>query len=139
MSSFNETATQEKVEVMRAVMDAFNRRDGEALEALFTQDAEIVPARAALEGTIYRGRDGGAQYCADIEDSWVGIRWEVEEIRDGSSWVLVVGRIRGRGRSSGVPLDTTAGWVARFREGLLRSFQTFADRAAALEAVGLRE
>ncbi len=128
----------EKVAVMRAAMEAFNRRDGETLAELFADDAEIVPARAALEGTIYRGRGGGSQYCADIEKSWVGITWDVEEIRDIGGGVIVLGRIRGRGRGSGVPMDVRAGWVARFRENLVTSFRTYADRAAAFDAVGLR-
>lgn len=57
------------VEIMRAAMEAFNRRDGEGLGAFLAKDAEIVPVRAALEGTVYRGPNAGAQYCAAVEVS----------------------------------------------------------------------
>ena len=54
---------------MRAVA-AFNRRDGEAFGAVFVEDAEIVPVRAAVDGTVYRGPDAAAQYCAAVAGSW---------------------------------------------------------------------
>jgi hypothetical protein len=44
--------SQENVEAVRAAMEAFNRRDGEAFGALLSEDAEIVPVRARLEGTV---------------------------------------------------------------------------------------
>ena len=49
--------SDENVEIMRAAIEAFNRRDGEGFGALLARDAEIVPVRAALEGTVYRGPD----------------------------------------------------------------------------------
>jgi hypothetical protein len=52
---------ERRVETMRAAMAAFNRRDGEALGAVLAEDAEIVPVRAAVDGTVYRGPDAGAQ------------------------------------------------------------------------------
>jgi len=131
--------SQENVEAVRAAMEAFNRRDGEGFDALLAADAEIVPVRVAVEGTVYRGRDAATQYCAAVEETWEDLRWEVEGFRDGDDWVLAVGRIRGRGRDSLVGIDARAGWVARFREGRLTSFRTYPDRAEALEAVGLSE
>jgi ketosteroid isomerase-like protein len=131
--------SEENVEVMRGAMDAFNRRDGKGFDALLTEDAEIVPVRAALEGTTYRGSNAASQYCAAVEKSWEDLGWEIEELRDGGEWVLAVGRIRGQGRDSGAGIDSRAGWVAHFRDGLIAKFQTYADRSEALEAVGLRE
>ena len=131
--------SQENVEIMRAVLEAFNRRDAEGFGALLDNDAEIVPVRAALEGTVYRGPDAAAQYCAAVDESWDNLEWEVQEIRDGGDWVLALGRIRGGGRGSGVAIDARAGWVARFHDGLVTTFHTYADRGQALEAVGLSE
>jgi ketosteroid isomerase-like protein len=131
--------SQENVETMRAAIEAFNRRDGKAFGAFLDQDAEIVPVRAALEGTTYRGADAAVKYCAAVDESWENLEWEVEEIRDGGDWVLAMGRIRGEGRGSGAAIDARAGWVARFRDGLVTNFRTYADRAEALEAVGVSE
>jgi ketosteroid isomerase-like protein len=131
--------SQENVEIVRVAMEAFNRRDGEGFGALLASDAEIVPVRAVLEGTVYRGPGAAAQYCAAVDDSWENLRWEIEEIQDDDGWVLVLGQIRGRGRGSGAVLDVRAAWVARFREGLVTNFHTYTDRGEALEAVGLSE
>lgn len=130
---------RENVEAVQAAIEAFNRRDGAAFGVLLADDAEIVPVRAVLEGTVYRGPDAASMYCAAVDESWESLRWEVEEIRDGNGWVLALGRIRGRGRGTGAEIDARAGWVTRFRDGLVTSFRTYADRAEALKAVGLRE
>jgi ketosteroid isomerase-like protein len=131
--------SQENVEIMRSAIEAFNRRDGQGFGALLSADAEIVPVRAALEGTVYRGPDAAEQYCAAVEESWENLGWEVEEVRDGVDWVVALGRIRGEGRGSGAAIDARAGWVARFQDGLITTFRTYPDRADALGAVGLPE
>jgi ketosteroid isomerase-like protein len=131
--------SKENIETMRTALDAFNRRDGESFNALLTEDAEIVPVRAALEGTTYRAAEAAAHYCAAVQKSWEDLEWEIDELRDGDDWVLAVGRIRGQGRDSGAAIESRAGWVAHFRDGLIAKFQTYADRAEALKAIGVQE
>jgi ketosteroid isomerase-like protein len=131
--------SQENVVTMRAALEAFNRRDGDEFGALLADDAEVVPVRAAIEGVVYRGRDAASQYCTAVDETWEDLTWEVEEIRDGDSWVIALGHIQGRGRDSGAVIDARGAWVASFRAGLITSFQTFSDRAEALKAVGLAE
>lgn len=126
-------------ETMRAALEAINGRQGASFDALLAEDAEIVPVRAALEGVSFRGPDAASQYCAAIEESWEDLRWQVEEIRDLGGQVIALGRIQGRGRDSGAGLDVRGAWVADLREGLITRFQTYSDRAEALEAVGLTE
>ncbi len=131
--------SQENVEAMQAAIEAFNRRDGEGFDAYLAEDAEIVPVRAALEGTVYRGGDAATQYCTAVDASWEDLAWEVEEVREGESWVLALGRIQGRGRGSGAVIDARGAWLARFRDGLVTHFRTYPDRDEALKAVGLQE
>lgn len=91
----------------------------------------VVDGRTALcLAVLRRGEgDGGEE----------GLRWEVEEVRDGDDWVLALGRIRGRGRGSGVDVGAHGGWLATFRDGVITHFQTFPERGHALEAAGLRQ
>jgi ketosteroid isomerase-like protein len=128
---------EENVVKLRRVVEAFNRRDGGGFDGLLTSDAEIVPVRAALEGTTYRGNEAGSQYCAAVEETWESLRWEVEEIRDVGDSAVALGRIHGNGRDSGVAIDTSAGWVAHFLDGLIAAFRTYTNRDEALKAVGL--
>jgi ketosteroid isomerase-like protein len=123
-------------DIMRMALEAFNSRDGAGFDALLDQDAEIVPVRAALEGIIFRGADAASQYCAAVEESWEGLRWEVDEVRDLGSRVIALGRIHGRGRDSGAGIDVRGAWVAHLSDGLITRFQTYSDRAEALEAAG---
>jgi ketosteroid isomerase-like protein len=131
--------SEENVDVMRRAIESFNRRDGASFDALLADEAEIVPVRAALEGTTYRGGDAGSQYCAAVDGTWESLRWDVDEVRDLPDAVVAVGHIRGRGRDSGVRIDTSAGWVARFRGGLIAAFRTYTDRGEALKDVGVSE
>ena len=131
--------SQENVERMRATIEAFNTREVDSLKALLSADAVITPVRSAVDGTVYRGADAAAEYCAAVEDSWSHLRWEIEDVRADANWVLALGHIRGGGRDTGAQIDASGGWLAHFREGRIVEFQTFSDRAEALKAVGLEE
>jgi len=131
--------SQENVTLLQTAVEAFNNRDGEQFDRLLAPDAEIVPVRAALEGTTFRGPDAGSQYVAAVDESWDSLRWEVDELREVGESVLALGQIRGRGRGTGATIDTSGGWVAQFRDGLITRFRTCTSRKAALEAAGLSE
>jgi ketosteroid isomerase-like protein len=131
--------SQENLESVRTAIDAFNRRDGPGFDALLAADAEIIPVRAAIERVVYRGQRAGSQYCVAVDERWEDLRWDVEDVRDGGEWVLVLGHIRGRGRDSGAVFDARGAWVADVSDGKITRFQTFSDREAALNAVGLQE
>ena len=47
--------SQENVELAHRIVEWFNARDVDALQAHSTDDLEIVPLRAAIEDTVYRG------------------------------------------------------------------------------------
>lgn len=117
--------------------DAFNRRDVEAMWELLTPDVEIVPLRAPLEGTVYRGTDQVERLLADIDESWRNLRWHIDDVRDGPGWVVALGQIVGSGQSSDVGIALRGGFVARLREGRIHHLHTYADADDALRAVGL--
>ena len=124
---------------LQAAIEAFNQREGTTFDRLLATDAEIVPVRAAVEGTTYRGDGAGSQYCAAVDDTWESLRWEVDEIRGVGELAVAVGHIRGKGRETGATIDTSSGWVAQFRDGLITRFRTYTNREDALEAAGLSE
>ena len=131
--------SEENVARLQMAVEAFNQREGAKFDQLLAPDAEIVPVRAALEGTTYRGRDAASQYVAAVEESWEALRWEVDEVREGGDRVVALGHIRGKGRGTGANIDTSGGWVAQFRDGLITRFRTCTSREQALEAASLSE
>jgi ketosteroid isomerase-like protein len=64
---------------------------------------------------------------------------EIERIHDGGNWLLVFGRFQARGRASGAEINVNPGWIVRFRDGVITSFRSFANREDALEAAGLSD
>ena len=64
---------------------------------------------------------------------------EVQEAVDLDDDVLVVLRMSGRGSQSGVSITQQGAVLFSFVESQLVSGKSFASRAEALEAVGLRE
>ncbi len=121
-------------------MDAFNRRDAELAAEFATPDFEWVPA---LPGTVerasYRGAEGIDMYLRDILDTWEELRVLPEEFRDAGDRVLVLGRMQGRGISSGVPVDAPLGMVFEFRAGKISRTRSFLDHGEALRAAGLSD
>jgi len=128
--------SKENMEVVRRGFEAFNERDIDPLLSLSHPDCEWMPFRAQLEGTTYRGHEGLRRFFADVDDDWSSFRVDPLELHDRDDLVAVIGRVTGRGRGSGVDIDTVAGFVAEFREGRITRMTSHSDPAAALEAVG---
>jgi ketosteroid isomerase-like protein len=131
--------SQENVEVVRAVYDAIARRDREALDAILRERlAPDFEFEAVLTGATHKGVDGFWELLNDIEDT-VGYRPEVQEAVDLGEHVLVVLRMSGRGSRSGVSVAQQGAVLVTFDGSTLLSGKSFASKAEALEAVGLRE
>ena len=131
--------SKENVEAVRQTRVAFNSGDPDLVAALLARDAEIVPMRAAIEGTSYRGPDAAQRFFADLNETWQEIKMEELETRDLGDRVFATGVIRGRGQLSGAAVEMKAAWVVDFQGGLITRFVTYTDRAEALEAAGLSE
>jgi ketosteroid isomerase-like protein len=129
--------SERNAEIVRRAQAAINRRDIEALGVLMAPECEIVPLRAALESTVFRGPDAAAKWFVAQDESWEDLSAEAEAFRHDGDWVLVLGRIRARGRSSGAALDVRAAAIWRLREGLITSISIYTNRDEALADLGL--
>jgi len=58
---------------------------------------------------------------------------------DTDDRVVALGRVRLRGKGSGVGVDQPHGWLVEFKDGKVFRFRHFARPQEALEAAGLRE
>jgi ketosteroid isomerase-like protein len=132
--------SQENVETAKRCVDAFDRRDLDELTEISTADYEWVGAfLGVVEGGSYRGREGMVRYFSEAEETWQYFSVSGEEFRDLGDRVLVVGRMEGRGRGSGVKVDTSYTMVVEFREGKVARSRAYLDHGDALRAVGLAE
>jgi ketosteroid isomerase-like protein len=132
--------SRENVEIAERAMDAFNRRDLNAYNDLFTQDFEWFPALpSTVEGDGYLGSEGIEKYFGEINDTWEEFRVIAEEYRDLGGRLLMLGRMEGRGRGSGVQVDAPLGAVWDFRNGRISRARVYLDQDEAVGAAGLSE
>ncbi len=132
---------RDKVDVAQSVIDAYNDRDVDRLFAeLATADFEYQPGIVrALGGGGYRGREGTERFALDTRENWEELQSIAEEFRDLGDRVLVIGRLKGRGKGSGAPVDTVCLTVLDFRADRVSRARVFLDRAEGLRAAGLSE
>ena len=116
--------SEENVELARRMIEWFNARDAEAAQAHSTDDVEIVPLRAAMEGTTYRGPEAFAAFAADSDESWAEIRFDAEALRDRGERVVAIGQLSARARGTGAEVSTRLTMVFEFRDGRLLKLRT---------------
>jgi ketosteroid isomerase-like protein len=127
----------ENVQIIRRLVQAFNDRDLDAMAQYMQPGAELYPLRAQLEGKAYRGHDGLREMLADFDQDWDFVRMDADEFRDAGDQVVVLGRLRARGRISRVDLDVPMGFVWRLRDGKVVYARSFSEPDDALRAAGL--
>jgi ketosteroid isomerase-like protein len=133
--------SRDTVDVAKRVIDAYNRRDVDGLFAkLATPDFEWYPALIrALDGGGVRGREGVERFVVDTRENWEELQIIAEEFRDLGDRVLVLGRMKGRGKGSGVPVDQPFVSILDFRGDRIWRSQVYLDHVEGLEAAGLSE
>jgi uncharacterized protein len=117
-----------------------HRRDPNELFAHLDPAVEVHPLTGAmLEGVSYRGHEGMRQWFEDVAEYWESMWVEADQFLDAEEAVVVVGRVHGRGKSSGVAVEAPAAWVFHLRDARLTYLRLYLDPSQALESVGLSE
>jgi ketosteroid isomerase-like protein len=129
--------SRENVEVARRWGEALNKRDLDALDHLAHDHYELHNP-GTTGGGVRRGVDEVRRWAEGFFDAWQTYSLEVERIIDAGETVVVLGRVRARGKTSGVTLDAPRAYIHTIRDGRLARTQVFNDHAEGLEAVGLR-
>ena len=130
--------SQENVEVVRQAIDAFNRRDLEAWEALSLPDAEVDwSASNGLEAGVYRGREEVERFTRTFE-TFESVTTEPERLIQAGASVVVPNTARFRGRE-GIETVARSTFVYELRDGLIARLCLYHDTAEALEAIGLSD
>jgi ketosteroid isomerase-like protein len=127
-------------EIVARSYDAFRRGDVESAlapigEAFVLED----PTRVVDTKSQYVGREGFMEWLGEWLSAFEDWQFKVARVLDQRTQVLVLGRVRGRGKGSGVPVEDHFGHLWSFREGEPTRMLYFNDWSEALEAVGLRE
>ena len=132
--------SKENVEVVRELYEAFNR--GELDAYLWMLDPDFVwqgPQEISDLAGTYRGAEGVRRYLSELMEVFNDYRMVPEEFIDaGGEQVLVLAREGGRGKGSGIAVQTNpTGHLWTIRDGRPARLESYWERTNALRAVGL--
>jgi ketosteroid isomerase-like protein len=133
--------SEANVKTVRDAAVAFNHRDLDAWIEYWTDDIDYRAVEGAPDdhGPIH-GRDALRVYAHDWLDTFDDFRQDpIEQIDAGGDKVIVVFRISGRAKVSGVETDLTYSALYTFRDGKIARGREYWTRDEALEAAGLSE
>jgi ketosteroid isomerase-like protein len=116
----------DRLDLARRAFAGFEDRG--AHEGLFTADVEIVPLRAALDGSAYRGLDGLEQFWRDVEDAWSELSAPIREFEERGEQVIAYGRLEGVARDTGIPVSMELRWEIDFRGDRICRLATRTER-----------
>ena len=130
--------SEENIEITRAVIDAYNRGDG---------DAAFRDASPGLEYDLsrttgpWRGTYGLDEARAIIEEflgMWSSARAEPHEFIEAGDDVIVPWTAYMVGRD-GIEVEARVAWTFTIRDGKIERICFYQEKADALEAAGLSE
>ena len=132
--------SDENVEIVRRLFDAFNRNDVRGVIAEFDEGCELdeppeMPDRPA-QG--FRGHDGIREWMANLRGIGA-IQFEPRGFRTSGDIVVAELAASGEGQASGVRFEWTTFVVLRIRDGKIVRAQGFLSEDEALKAAGLSE
>jgi ketosteroid isomerase-like protein len=118
---------------------ALSRGDIEGALSVLDPEVEIVTSGAFLDqGMVYRGHDGAREFFEMIGEVFEELSYDVLEVHEvDEDRVLVIVRLHGRGKGTGLELDREAGHLWTLRGETPIRMQGFADPDAARAAAGL--
>jgi ketosteroid isomerase-like protein len=132
--------SQENVEVVRAVFEAWERGGVEAVAEFWDPEIDWRAAEGGLDDVgVMRGVDAMRAYVNDWLDNFDDVHFEAEELIDAGDQVVAMQRVTARAKGSGVETELRYAVVNTIRDGKVVRGREYWTRDEALHAVGLSE
>ena len=126
--------SEENVATVRQLFAFWERGEWQASAELFDPDFEAVfSATAFPDPGTYRGARATLDAWRRWLEAWEEFSLELEETIGAGERVVVLNRLRGRGKASGIPVDSEVGCIFDCTDGKITQM-VFCDRQQALEA-----
>ena len=130
--------SQENVEVVRALFDAWNAHDMDGLRKLYDPSVIVRSPEGWPEPGPFVGTDAIMRQWNEMREAWNADNLEpVSEFIDSADRVVVRFIWSGVGHGPDTDLQLTGVWT--LRNGKIFHTEFFWDHAEALKAVGLEE
>ena len=127
--------SQANVDLVLRLYDGWAR--GEPGLELMDEDISMVEPEELPGRVEAHGIDSVSRYIERFSNHWDEIRFDPEEVVDAGDRVVVIARLVGRWKASGVAVERLWAYVWTFRDGRALRMEGFADRAQAIAAAGL--
>lgn len=118
----NPAGLKDEATVVRAIYDAFARRDLDGLLRFLSPDCELdFRGTSRLTGRTepYRGHAGAREYLEDVARVWDELVLHTDDIRVIPGSVIVIGHVTGRWRGADVRRSSV--WTWKVKDGLALS------------------
>jgi ketosteroid isomerase-like protein len=123
------------VELVRGIIEALNRGDLDEMLERMHPDFEWRPLEASPVARVYRGHEQVRRYVEDWLGTFESLRLELEDPTQVADRVVAGVRGHGRGRASGVELESRFCQVWTLHHGMAVAMEEHATREQALASV----
>ena len=125
----------DNVAVLRKGYAAVNRGDLDGLLLSIHPEVEFTSLIAEAEGEDFVGHEGVRRWWQQVVIPLGGLHGDLEDVRDLGD--IVLARVAGTYRPSGVEVHQTVWQVIHFRDGKATGWEFFRTEEEALRATGL--
>ena len=129
--------SQENVEVVRRFLVTMDSGDYDAAVREFDPDAKWHNTGVFPGPTICSGPAEIAAFWKALFENFEDAKMDIEETAEIGDTVVVGLHSKGRGRTSGAPVDVRWGMIFRFERGSIIRADVYGEYGRALEAAGL--
>jgi ketosteroid isomerase-like protein len=129
--------SQANVELVQAIYQRFRAGDTDGALALHDPEIEVHDRPEVPDPQVYRGHEGVLRSLDVSRAAFEGLDIVPEEFLDAGDRVIVVFRIVGKGRESGVPIDERLAHLWTVREGRAVRMEVHSGRDEARRAAGV--
>jgi len=128
--------SKENVAIVRAIYAAWEQGDFSSVD---WADPEIEYTMPGPDARLYHGIEDMSRAWADWLRAWKDYSLVPHEFVDAGDKVVVIQTLRGKGRSSGVPIDDlpAAAILTLGNDGKVTRFEGYASPEDALKAAGV--
>jgi ketosteroid isomerase-like protein len=126
---------QQNVEVVRAMYEAFARRDLATLVSHLDPAMNVYDRPVHPEASVYEGREGFLRFAQTDWAAFDDVTYEPQEFVAHRPYVVVPIKQRGRGKGSSLGVEESIVNVWKLRAGKCVELRNYSTIAEALEAV----
>jgi ketosteroid isomerase-like protein len=131
--------SQENVEFVKSAIDAYNRRDFEAMRGMNNPDVQLDwSASRGLEAGVYQGVEEVLAFYRNFLETFDDVDIEPDRFIESGDSVVVPNTAHIRGRD-GIETVARSAFVFEIRNGLIARIRLYQETHEALDAVGLGE